>query len=63
MATPESKIIGRIKNNMVPQGNWMRLLMCDGKAFRRWGTYFFLFLLQKSSPEKIFLKALNKKYF
>ena len=24
---------------MVPQGNWMRQLMCDGKVERRWGTY------------------------
>ena len=36
---PSQYHLDALKKKMVPQGNWMRQLMCDGKVERRWGTY------------------------
>ena len=39
MVNPCQYHLDALKKKMVPQGNWMRQLMCDGKVERRWGTY------------------------
>ena len=39
ISKPSQYHLDALKKKMVPQGNWMRLLMCDGKVERRWGTY------------------------
>ena len=40
---PSQYHLDALKNKMVPQGNWMRLLMCDGKSRKAMGHIFFIY--------------------